>query len=92
MSDDTTEKLKKALQEASITLHKIASAITARRFLIERPHLTETMRRKLSADTLTDEKIETLAADGCEAAMLALAAAGDPDVTVIECGKKDIIP
>lgn len=86
MSDD----LKKALGDASTTFHKIAMALTARRFLAEKPNLTPPLRAKLEKDLLTDEAIEKLCATGFEDAVRALGAAGDPSVTIFECGKKDI--
>lgn len=87
MSDD----LKKALGDASTTFHKIAMAMNARTLLAKGVQ-NDIIRKKLEENALTDDQITTICAEGFEAAVMALAAAGDKSVTIFECGKGDVPP
>jgi len=94
MSDPVNkEDLKKpidALRAAGKTFGDMMMALGSRRLLAKGVHL-EVVRKKLESQTLTDEALERLAADGFEAACLALRAAGDEDVSVFECGKDPML-
>lgn len=75
-----------ALRAAADTLGQIMGALAARS-LLKKDIALEVLRKKLEADALSDEQLANLAANGFEAAAIALQSAGDATVTMFECGK-----
>ena len=82
----TVPPMQLALRAAADTLGKIMGALAARG-LLKKGVALEVVRKKLEADALSDVQLEGLAADGFEAAAIALKDAGDVTVTMFECGK-----
>ena len=73
------------LRRAADMFHDIVSTLSARRMLAEDRPMTGPIRQMLQEHAGRDP--ETIAADAFEMCVLALAAAGDTDVTIHVCGE-----
>ena len=76
-----------AIREAADRFHRILSSFVATRLLtVERARGTRPeLLASMSSDLLAPAEIEQIAADGFEACVRLLAAAGASDVTIHEC-------
>lgn len=76
------------LRQAADKFHAILSTLASRRLLATERPLTAPLREKLEGNSVRDP--EKLAADGFELCVRALAKMGAPDVTIRECGERDM--
>ncbi len=84
-----------ALRRASQLFHEIATSHSAERLIAREREsgqglMTDIMREKLRLDLRSSDQVFKIAADGFEVCVRALAAMGATDVTIHECGEKDM--
>jgi hypothetical protein len=87
----TAPAQEQSLRDAADLFHKIVSGVASARLIAAEGHkMPQGMYDSIAAAVLTNEAIEQIAADGFELCVRALAAMGAKDVSIHECGKKDM--
>lgn len=84
-----------ALRKAAALFHEIVGAHSARSLIAqerasEQRSMTDVMREDLRQRLRTSDQVSQIAADGFELCLRALAEMGAKDVTIHECGEKDM--
>src|ERR1700680_321353 len=80
-----------ALRDAADMFHKIVSGVASARLVAAEGHkMPQRFYDEMTAKVLSSEEIEKIAANGFELCVHALAAMGAKDVSIHECGTKDM--
>lgn len=83
-----TGKIESTLRRATALFHEVGSAIAAEDLL---PNCcNEVLAGKLRENLRSHDQIKRIMADGFELCVLALAALGETDVTIHECGDREL--
>jgi hypothetical protein len=85
-----SEASEQALRRAADLFHEIAAAIGSEDRLASCRNTI--VAEKLRGNVRSREQLQRVAADGFELCVRALAALGAPDVTIHECGERQLAP